>query len=109
MWRLDLLKKMYKYSLTGNDDETVLSQFNYVEVFNGLETIYMKYCRVNNITVVPLGGKMQTLASLLFLKNHPDVKLLIPLPKKYDPRRYSVGVGKTFEIIFHIKQMISGS
>ena len=44
---------------------------------------------------------MQTLAVLLFLQNHPDVKLLISIPIKYDPRRYSEGIGETYQIIFH--------
>lgn len=108
MWRLDLLKEMYKFSTTGQDEQIILSQFNYDEVFYGLEEIYKKYCQFNNITVVPLGSKMQTLALLLFLKNHPDVKLLISIPKRYDPRRYSEGVGKTFEIKFKIRKRITG-
>ena len=77
-------------------------------MFYGLEQIYEKYCETNNITVVPLGSKMQTLAALLFAEKHPDVKLLIPIPKKYDPRRYSEGVGKTYEVVFQIRKRITG-
>jgi len=102
-WRLNLLSRMYKNVFGDQDEILMLSEFNYIEVFKALEEIYDKYGQVNNMTITPLGSKMQTIAVLLFLRNHPDVQLLVSIPIKYDPRRYSEGIGDSFQLAFFLK------
>ena len=98
-WKLELLEKLYRFSITPQDKMTILPN-DYKEVYKYLETIYSEYCEVHNINVLPLGSKMQTLAVLLLLGNHRDVKLLIPIPERYQPERYAKGVGETIEMVF---------
>lgn len=99
-WRLDLAKNMYQNFFGDKDEYIVLSEFNYKEVLTSLEILYDKYYQNNNITLTPLGSKMQTIAVLLYLLNHPDIQLLISIPIKYDPKKYSEGIGEKFQIIF---------
>jgi len=99
-WRLSLAKKMYQNFFEDQDIKKECSEFNYEEVYWTLEKIYNDFSQKNNVTIAPLGSKMQALAVLLFLEKHPDVQLLISIPIKYDPRRYSEGVGKSYQIIF---------
>jgi len=99
-WRLNLSKNMYQIFFGDQDEYLILSEFYYKEVLNNLEKIYNNYYDYNNITITPLGSKMQTIAVLLHLLKHPDVQLLISLPIKYDPKRYSEGIGDSYQIIF---------
>jgi len=100
MWRVDLAKMLYHNFFENPQEMRELSEFNYVEAYHALESLYGEFARSNNIAVAPLGSKMQTLAVFLFLRNHPDVQLLISIPQRYDPRRYTEGSGKSYQIIF---------
>ena len=106
-WRLTMIRNMYRYYFKEEDEIIELPEFDYLKVLDKLYEIYDKYSQHNNITIVPMGSKMQTLAVVLFLENHPDVKLLITIPKKYDPLRYSEGIGDTHQISFNISKKIS--
>ena len=100
MWRLDLAREMYQ-NLFGNRNRILeLSEFDYRKVYAALEKLYSEFVQTNNIAIAPLGSKMQTLAVLLFLEKHPDVQLLISIPLKWHPRRYSEGIGKSYQISF---------
>ena len=61
---------------------------------------YKKYSENSNITIAPLGSKLQTLAIFLFAKEYPDIQLLFSLPKEWNPKRYSNGTGPIWEISF---------
>jgi len=99
-WRLPYAKKIYE-NLFGQQDRLIeLSEFDYRETLEGLEKIYAEFSQKNNIAIAPLGSKMETLATFLFLRKHPDVQLLMSLPMKYDPRRYTDGSGRTYQILF---------
>jgi len=98
-WRLELAREMYQNFF---EEGKILeySEFDYREVYKALENLYGDFAQMNNITIAPLGSKMQTLAVLLFLEKHPDVQLLVSIPTKYDPRRYSEGKGESYQISF---------
>lgn len=105
-WKLDLQKKMYRFSVTQQDTLVDLPN-DYIEAYKYLEGVYNQFCQVNNINVIPLGSKMHTLAIWLFLERHSDVRLLISIPMNYDPSRYSRGIGETYQMIFHVTRSIS--
>jgi hypothetical protein len=106
-WRRDLAKEMYRNFFGVQDRMIECSEFDYREVYDILEKLYDEFIQTNNITIAPLGSKMQTLAVLLFLEKHPDVQLLISIPIKYDPRRYSEGIGKSYQICFKLGRNLS--
>jgi hypothetical protein len=105
-WRRDLARDMYSNFFGDQDRMIECSEFVYTECYNLLEELYKEYAQTNNITVAPLGSKMQTLAVLLFLEKHPDVQLLLSIPIKYDPRRYSEGIGESYQINFKFSKKL---
>ncbi len=51
----------------------------------------------HNIAVAPICSKMQGVACYLFWERYRDVQLVFPLPVSYLPRRFSAGVGETYQ------------
>lgn len=56
------------------------------------------YAGASDITLVPLGSKMQTLAMILFAWANPECRLEFIDPLQYRPDRYSMGVGPIWQL-----------
>jgi len=106
-WRRDLAKEMYRNFFGDQDRMVECPEFDYRKAYDALEELYDEFIQTNNITIAPLGSKMQTLAVLLFLEKHPDVQLLVSIPIRYDPRRYSEGIGQSYQIRFKLSRNLS--
>jgi len=101
-WRTDLSKKLHmklfkefehveKYISTFHIDKVVVELDKiYKSIDNGNHTLYEYY----NIAVTPQCSKLQTVATYLFSQMHPDVQIVFCFPGKFNPERYSKGIGK---------------
>ncbi len=95
-WRLEAMKQI-------NGIENVhhqVSTFDYQETIVHLENVYNVFAQEHNVTVSPIGSKMQALGTSLFHQIHPDVRIVLAVPKKYDARDYSTGCKAKWTIDF---------
>jgi len=102
-WRAEEVKRRNLKIFDEKDEMIFLSTFYYEETILKLNELYEKFSPKSNIAICPLGSKLQTLGVFLFIKKHPDVKLLFPTPVKFHPQRYSEGYNKIWQIIFEFQ------
>ncbi len=102
-WRADEVKKRNLKVFDEKDEMILLSTFYYERTILKLNELYQKFSPNSNIAICPLGSKLQTLGVFLFVTEHPDVKLLFPIPMKFHPKRYSRGYTKTWQVIFRFE------
>ena len=57
-----------------------VSTFDYKDALKRLDMIYAERCERFNITVSPLGSKLQALGTSLFCYMHPDVRVMTAIP-----------------------------
>lgn len=100
MWRLEIQLKMYNELFNSHDEIYKFPSFNYKSAFLEMEKLYLKYREHNNITIIPLGNKMQTLAVLLLLEKYRDIKLLLTIPYEYNSKKSAKKIDKIYEINF---------
>jgi len=88
-WRADAMRELNGISATAPQYD--VSTFEYKEVLQRLHAIHGEHEQEFNITVSPLGSKLQALATALFCYMHPDVRVMFAIPKEYNAARYSQG------------------
>ena len=96
-WRLDAMRKINHLSpdaFTCHD----VSTFDYKEALTRCEKIYEDVCEECNVTLIPFGSKMQTIAAAFFLYLHPDVRVILAKPKRYKPSRYTEGCAQQWQV-----------
>lgn len=98
LWRRDAMRKINRISEDAKVYEA--STFDYREAWRVLEGIYRERWESSNITLSPLGSKMQALAVALFCLRHPDVRILLSTPQKYNSQQWSEGVRALWRISF---------
>ena len=98
LWRRDAMRKINKIT----DEAKVFdaSTFDYREAWRILEQIYNERWEGSNITLSPLGSKMQALAVTLFCIRHPDVLVLLSTPQQYNSQQWSDGVRDLWRVSF---------
>lgn len=80
----------------------IVSTFDVPGIINELEKIYVSEVKGValyegfNIAITPQCSKLQTIATYLFCQLHPDVQVVFCLPGRYNPKRYSKGIGKSW-------------
>lgn len=100
-WRKDAMIKINSAGLTnGNIIPYVTSTLQYHETLSLLERIYEDSFGRERITIIPFGSKMQTLAVSLFCEVHPDVRVQILAPARYNGAHYSSGVRSSHKLHF---------
>jgi hypothetical protein len=62
--------------------------------------IYAERCETFNMTVSPLGSKLQALGTSLFCYMHPDVRVMTAIPKIYNAALYSEGCAAIWHLDF---------
>jgi hypothetical protein len=99
LWRRDAMRKLNRIV----DDAKVYeaSTFDYREVWRIFESIYDAKWETSNITLSPLGSKLQTIGVTLFCLRHPDVRVLFSVPKQYNRKQWSHGVRGLWRITFN--------
>jgi len=98
IWRRDAMRKLNRIS----EEAKVLeaSTFDYRETWRLLESLYRERWETSNITVSPLGSKMQALAVTLFCLRHPDVRVLFSTPQQYNTQQWSEGIRDVWRVSF---------
>lgn len=62
-----------------------------------LENEYQTLRSEYDVGIASQCSKMQTVASYLFWKQHPEIQLIFTTPVKWESKRYSKGEGRTFQ------------
>lgn len=100
-WRRQAMLDINSAGLTnGAIDPSVTSTLHYLETLLLLEKIYESIFGIERITVIPFGSKMQTVAVSIFCELHPDVRVQILAPARYNGTHYSRGVRTLYELPF---------
>ncbi len=89
-YRVQMAKSFAAPIINPGDPWTELSTFDYRKSLSALAGIYAKHRLSHRIVVMPHGSKMQTLGVNLFAAVH-QISMVFPMPKTYDPNRYSEG------------------
>ncbi len=97
-WRIGAL--MANNSILQSTPHQVVSTFEYREALQALESACLQRWEKYNITLVPLGSKLQAISASLFCYMHPEVRVVFALPKQYNAVQYSDGVKATWAINF---------
>jgi hypothetical protein len=110
-WRVDAMR-----DLNGIDDQKVsynVSTFSYKDTFQLLHRIYDERCTEFNISLSPLGSKLQALGCVLFCCQQPDVRVFYSVPKRYNASQYSDGCKALWHIDFgfvsHLRQLLDSA
>lgn len=99
-WRIsamEMINEIPKGSL-----QIEVSTFDYKESIRVLESIYAEVGERYNLTLSPLGSKLQSLGTALFCYLHPEVRVLLATPREYNATRYSDGCKAIWKIDFGI-------
>lgn len=97
-WRMAWSEKLHE-QLAANRPTAreIVSTLNPLEALSMLNKFYGFMFADHNIAVAPICSKMQGVACYLFWERYRDVQLVFPLPVSYLPRRFSAGVGETYQ------------
>jgi hypothetical protein len=97
-WRRDAMRTLNRIA----DDAKIFeaSTFDYREVWRILESVYDGRWEASNLTLSPLGSKLQAIGATLFCLRHSDVRILFSVPKEYNRKQWSKGVRDLWQISF---------
>lgn len=101
-WRTELSKELHTQLLKEFEyAEKYVSTFDISKTVRDIDTIYKStdnngntLYEYYNIAVTPQCSKLQTVATYLFFQMHPDIQIVFCFPGKFNPERYSKGIGK---------------
>jgi hypothetical protein len=99
-WRTDAVVRIN--AIRRQDVVAQVSESDYRGVIRVMEDLFRPAQFRENITVVPLGTKMQTLGVGLYCLSRPSVRLLIADSDEYLAEAYSRGVGESVTLDFGI-------
>ena len=97
-WRVSALREINAISADAKQHE--VSTFEYQQTIEILERIHSKKWDKYNVTISPLGSKLQNIGVAIFCYLHPEVRLLFASPAKYNSEEWSHGVGPKWQIEF---------
>jgi hypothetical protein len=75
-----------------------VSTFDYRSTAVTLEKVHLREAGVRQLTVAPLGSKMQALGASLFCWARPEVRVVFAAPVRYRAARYSEGTKAVWQI-----------
>jgi hypothetical protein len=96
--RQDLSRALHRQVFDGWRYKEIydLSTLEVEDILNVLETEYKILRAEYDVAIASQCSKMQTLASYLFWKRHPEIQLVFTTAVRIEPKRYSRGEGRTF-------------
>jgi hypothetical protein len=97
-WRVEAMREVN--DIGPNMRRYEVSTFDYKEALQTLEKIYEEMWECCNISLSPLGSKLQAVGTSLFCYLHPDVKPIFTIPKEYRAVKYSEGCKATWKLDF---------
>ncbi len=110
VWRTEFSKELHKKLFKEFERvEESVSTFNISKIVLDLEKIHRSIDNMGrtlfehyNIAIAPQCSKLQTVAIYLFSQIHPDVQVALSFPGKFNPERYSKGIGRIW--IYNLKK-----
>lgn len=101
-WRTEFSKKLHiKLFKEFKHAEEYISTFDISEIVDELDRIYKSIdnrghtlYEYYNIAITPQCSKLQAVAAYLFSQMHPDVQIVFCFPGRFNPERYSEGIGE---------------
>jgi hypothetical protein len=103
-WRINAMREIN--GLTAGDRQREVSTFYYKETIRELEIIYEDIGQDHNVTISPLGSKLQAVGITLFCYLHPDVRVVFAVPDLYNAAYYSTGCPRMWSLEFGRVQLI---
>ncbi|WP_430404186.1 hypothetical protein [Hyphomonas sp.] len=96
-WRQSLSERLHnKFERMLRCAREIVSTQNIRESLDTLDQYYNYLIDDYDVTIAPLGSKLQTVATFLFWERYPEVQINFPLPIGYDPTRKPLGVDQTY-------------
>lgn len=89
-WRQGALVEIH--DVPGSHESAEIGTFDYRDTLLGIERTYSKWGLTSNITLAPMGSKMQAVGCALFCVSRPDVRVMFAEPEEYNAARYTKGV-----------------
>jgi hypothetical protein len=94
-WRTEAMRRINK--IPNSAPQFEVSTFDFKKTLEALEQIYLERWEKFNITISPLGSKMQALGISLFCYLHWDVRVMFARPMEYNAALYSEGYRSIWE------------
>ncbi|MGO8905186.1 MAG: hypothetical protein ACLQMH_06115 [Solirubrobacteraceae bacterium] len=103
-WRQAALTEWH--DVRSQHEQHVVSTFDYREAMYALEDVHRRYGLQSNLSIVPLGSKMQAIGITLFCLARREVAVVVSQPREYSAAAYTrgcralwhVGLGRTSDI-----------
>jgi hypothetical protein len=95
-WRRDALLEIH--SVPDSHPRVELSTFRYIDTLLELDRIYQEFGLNYNITLCPMGSKLQALGSAVFCRARPDVQVMFAQPVEYNAAHYTAGVRDIWQV-----------
>ncbi len=95
-WRRDAIRDVQ--GIPSGHDQREVSTFDPRETLLILEQLYARCGLDHNLTLSPMGSKMQALGAALFCYVRPDVRVAFARPAEYNAAHYSTGAGPLWSL-----------
>ena len=93
-WRHNALWRMYSEPKPKHE----VSTLDYKEILMSLHTIWQDHYLHESLVIATAGSKGQHLGIFFFLQMHPEVSLVVSEPSKFTAKKYSEGVGVSWQL-----------
>jgi hypothetical protein len=100
-WRVEAMRQINQLGSVAQQME--ISTFDYKQTLRVLDSTYDKVKNDYNISIVPFGSKLQSVAVALFCTMHPELRVVSAIPYKYGTL-FSEGFKQTWEIDYGATQ-----
>jgi len=97
-WRKEAVR--INHAIASDVPQIEVSTFDYKQTLIALDRIRGDKWQTHNLTIVPLGSKLQAVGIGLFCHVYRDVRLMFAIPKRYNAASYSNGCRAMWEIAF---------
>ncbi|MBX3412413.1 MAG: hypothetical protein KF708_06980 [Pirellulales bacterium] len=97
-WRIDAMREINQ--IPPDSPQQEIGTFDYLETLMELERIYRRRWERYNITISPLGSKLQAIGIGLFCYLHPEIRVMFSAPRRYNAQVWSSGCRAAWSITF---------
>jgi hypothetical protein len=97
-WRMDAMRSINRIPASAHQIE--VSTFDYRETLFALERLHQERWEQYNLTISPLGSKLQGVGTALFCYLRPEVRVMFSAPKVYNANEWSSGCMAKWQIRF---------
>lgn len=95
-WRRDAVRDIQ--GIPDDHEQLAVATLDPRDTLRALEQLYARCGLDHNLTLSPMGSKMQAFGAGLFCYARPDVRVAFARPAAYNAGRYSTGVGALWSL-----------